>query len=1238
MTGPEAPQLLPLSDNQLRQLLAPVGFADWPAAARSLQRLADEPAAAQALADFLPTLLLNLTEAANPDKVLVSLERLARSVPERPAFFRDLAGDPRAVEILVTLLASSQFLTEILLRHPHYFERLAQHKHLAQTKSPAQFYERTQEAIAPWTEPQDQLNALRRFQRWELLRIGTCDLLGLLDLPTVTAQLSHLADSLAQACLAIAARQTDTDPAGFAVIGMGKLGGEELNYSSDIDLLFLSSSGSTQYQRLGERLIDALTQVTAEGFLYRVDMRLRPWGSVGPLVTSVGTYLSYLRQNARLWEKQALLKARVIAGNREAGAEFLRRAEPLIFDSAGDLVRADVRAMKTKIESHLRQQGRDWGEVKLGQGSIRDIEFVTQYLQLAYGDTHPEIRSHNTLDALARLYAAGFVSPDEYRVLADGYTFLRPVEHWLQMMHYRQTHTLPSEPEPLTLLAQRLGFQGPSAGDKFLARYQQHTAAIRTVYQAHLGDEDRDGEKGNPGPAHRSSSTRPPAPVAQHLARLSPSYLEVFTEAEIEHHAELAEQLDADHLVHVEAVPQEGGRWRVSIIGYDYLGELSLICGLLFVHGLNILDGQVFTYQPLARTRLSTPVWRPQGQPWQRPASSTARPDSRRKIVDVFTVRPIKGKLAADFWQRYADDLAALLRRLEAGEQREVQGEVAKRFANALRQFEGASPRLYPIEIVVDNASSEQYTLLNIDALDTVGFLYEFANALAMNGVYIARVIIETVGSRVQDTLYVTDAHGRKITAPNKERELRAAVVLIKHFTHLLPLSPNPEAALLHFRQFLGQLFTRPNWPDELTSLEQPDVLDALARLLGVSDFLWSDFLRMQHANLFPVVRDVDALATAKTMAQLRAELEALLQDAPDGEARREAINAFKDREMFRVDMRHILGHITEFGQFSRELSELAEVVVQAAFRLCYEGLLEQFGQPRLAADPERPCPISLCALGKFGGRELGFASDIELIFVYAGAGRTSGPNVISAREFYEKLVHEVINTIRAKREGIFEIDLRLRPYGRAGSLAVSLDSLRRYFAPDGSAWAYERQALVKLRPVAGDDEFSRQVLALRDDIVYNGQPFDVAAMRGMRERQIRHLVTAGTINAKHSPGGLVDVEYLVQGLQIAHGHRDPSLRLTNTREAMAALAAAGILSPEDYAQLHEAHIFLRRLINGLRMVRGNAWDLTVPPPDSEEFAFLARRLNYNGDLARLQDDLSRHTGNVQELSTRLLD
>jgi glutamate-ammonia-ligase adenylyltransferase len=218
----------------------------------------------------------------------------------------------------------------------------------------------------------------------------------------------------------------------------------------------------------------------------------------------------------------------------------------------------------------------------------------------------------------------------------------------------------------------------------------------------------------------------------------------------------------------------------------------------------------------------------------------------------------------------------------------------------------------------------------------------------------------------------------------------------------------------------------------------------------------------------------------------------------------------------------------------------------------------------------------------------------------------------------------------------MFEIDLQLRPYGRAGSKAVSLESFRNYFSSNGAAWEYERQALVKLRPVAGDRYFGKQLLAIRDKMLYESKSYDIAAIRAIRERQMRELVAGGTINAKFSPGALVDLEYLVQALQITHGHKDTTLRYTNTNKALKAIFNIKIISKSDFTKLNEAHIFLRKLIEALRIVRGSAKELTVPPTKSEEFAFLAKRLNYY-DTSDLWDDIVNYTDSVQKINKRIL-
>ncbi len=1147
-----------------------------------------------ALETVLPHLEVALRRVGEPQRVLAHFDRMMQVVGAA-RLLPQLAAYPRAADKLVTLFASSPYLSDILLANADDFTLLLDRRKLTRPKTVSVY---RAEALAgarglPFPE---QLLALRRYQRRQILRIGACDLWGFWDLERVTRQLSLLAEALVQAALSIAADACGIPPTGFAVLALGKLGGRELNYSSDIDLLFLVEDDSARYTPLAERLIDVLSRITEEGFLYRVDMRLRPWGRTGPLVTSVPGYLAYLERHARAWEKQALLKARPIAGDRGLAARVVRALPRFIFTLTADQARTAVREMKERIEEELRRRGREWGEVKLGEGSIRDVEFVVQYLQLVHGGRHPGVRGVSTRRVLERLHAHGFLSEGDYRVLLEGYTFLRTVEHHLQLMHNRQTHILPADPAALDDLARRLGYEGEDAAARLVRQYEQHREAIRQVWSRHLED----------SPAASRPVHGPPR-VQEHVLRMTPSYRQAFDADTLARHADMAARLGPDNLAEVEARPLTESLWEVTLVAYDYLGELSLITGLLFVYGMNIIEGQVFTYE-------------------ESPAGG------RRKIVDVFIVRPVRGRADQETWQRYRDDLAALLAHLEKGQWETAHRILAHRFVEAMSLHPDVADVLYPVDVEIDNETSDRYTILRIDATDTVGFLYEFTSALALNNIYIARVDVQTVGTRVRDTLWVTDREGRKITSPQRQQELRAATVLVKHFTHLLPRAPDPEAALTHFRQFLADLFARPGWHRELATLQAPATLEALARLLGVSHFLWDDFLRLQYEQLFPVLREVVELDLSKSKSTLWFEVRSALEQAESPAARRDALNAFKDREMFRIDMRYILGRIT-FEEFSAALTDLAEVVVEAAFRLCREELTAQYGHP-LRSDGSA-CPAAVFGLGKLGGREMGFASDIELMFVYDDSGHTSGPDMIPTSEFFERLVERFLHTIRARREGVFEVDLQLRPYGKAGSLAVSRRAFEEYFRPGGPAWPYERQALIRLRAIAGDPEFGRRIEALRDTFVYSGQPFDADAMRAMRERQLRHLVHGGTLNAKFSPGGLVDIEYLVQGLQITYGLPYPELRTPNTAEAMAVLADLGILSAEDHHRLREAHLFLRRLIEALRVVRGHAKDLTVPPPESEAFAYLARRMEYGRDVQGLYRDLLAHMAFVRELQAR---
>ena len=643
----------------------------------------------------------------------------------------------------------------------------------------------------------------------------------------------------------------------------------------------------------------------------------------------------------------------------------------------------------------------------------------------------------------------------------------------------------------------------------------------------------------------------------------------------------------------------------VTVAAADVPGALSLIAGSLTAHGFDIETGDLFMVRrPVAQRaaprggRFGPPRGRP-GTPAARPMPSRGSAQPAQLLLDRFVVRGTEG---ADPWDAIRPDLERAFTLLADGDAEGAQTLIIEGIERTLPRGEAPARAMDPVEIEIDTTSDPDATVLTIAGVDERGFLFEFANALAILQVSIRRAEVRTVEAASHDRFWVTTRDGSKLDDPARLEELRVVAVLIRQFTQLLPLAPDPGQALRQFGALARSMLAFSERRAAIAELGDERVLETLAAALGVSRYLWEDFLRFQHENLFPVLTDRLAMDAGKPVEQLQDELRAA------GPADVDTLNAFKDRELFRIDLRHISGR-TGFVDFSHELSDLAEVVVGEAAAQTERALRARHGSPRLASGA--PCRWTIAALGKFGGREIGFASDLELLTVYEGQGETDGDEPIPNAAYFEDFVRGVRDAIHAPREGIFELDLRLRPHGDSGSLANSIDQCRAYYAVRGEARQFERMALVRLRRVAGDVGLGRTLEALRDAFVYSGAPLDIPELLHMRERQAGELVAEGARNAKHSSGGLVDIEYFVQTLQIIAGATEPSVRTPNTVDAIAALADTGHIGYDDAVKLPEAYSFLRRLIGALRVVRGNARDLTIPPTGSREFEYLSRRLFY---------------------------
>ncbi len=466
------------------------------------------------LARALPVAVRNrfdllLTSSPAPERGLHYFERLRE---RQPAAFEHLTRATAGLRHLVALFTHSHFLSEEVLQHPEWAEQLLNAGELQNAISADVLRARLDADLPPGLP--DPLE-FAKFRRKQLLRIVVRDALGLDTLPAITAELSDLADVLVEVAYeriyrdlisryGVPREEGGSQTAHFAVIALGKLGGEELNYSSDIDLMFLySDAGSTDgaesitnkefFKRAANQLTELLSAYTAEGMCYRVDLRLRPDGSLGEACISLEGARKYYAERARDWELQMLIKARVAAGHRPTGRALLEFIEPRTYRTTLDFsaieqlsltrerLNEKLAAKQAKRGLSTRIRERTSLDVKLERGGIRDIEFLVQCLQRLHGGAEPWVRHGGTMLALARLQDKDFLSGAEYGRLASAYQFLRHLEHRLQFEDDLQTHVLPQDSETLELLARRMPGGGTAAS--LMRELRGHFERVTEIYE-----------------------------------------------------------------------------------------------------------------------------------------------------------------------------------------------------------------------------------------------------------------------------------------------------------------------------------------------------------------------------------------------------------------------------------------------------------------------------------------------------------------------------------------------------------------------------------------------------------------------------------------------------------------------------------------------------------------------------------------------------------------------------------
>ena len=437
----------------------------------------------------------------NPDMALNNWERFVEAMDNPSMHYEELLAQPTQLEILLGIFSRSQFLSNTLIRTPALWEWVRDPKNLHQERDRTLIEDELKLFSETTREDKEWLNVIRRFRKRDLLRIGTRDMYLGMPIESITKDLSNLADAIIQISFQRVWDEIEKDTPGISkqarnglcILAFGKLGGQELNYSSDVDLVgiydaHLDECISPKYFSSAlEKLLHSLSKHTIEGHAYRVDFRLRPYGSSGELVKSTADVLEYYKNKASLWERQAALKMRAIAGNVALGTTFLNELKPYMLTVSSDQeIVHSIQHMRKLSMKQNRQKEDTLSNVKTGSGGIREIEFLVQGLQLIHAPQgYPEILTGNTLEGLDKLIHSHLLKAETGLQLKKDYIFLRRVEHYLQIMEDQQKHSLPKNPIELEALAKRmLGRKADS--NAFLKELTKRQDRVRKAYQTQL--------------------------------------------------------------------------------------------------------------------------------------------------------------------------------------------------------------------------------------------------------------------------------------------------------------------------------------------------------------------------------------------------------------------------------------------------------------------------------------------------------------------------------------------------------------------------------------------------------------------------------------------------------------------------------------------------------------------------------------------------------------------------------
>ncbi len=483
--------------------LAALGFAQPKESATNLEILArgspHAPASvrrSELLETLAPMLLDEISRLPDPDLALRNLADFITAVGARTSFLALLEQHPSTRRVLLSLFASSSYLSTLFIRHPDMLDTLVRSDLARRRRHREEMDRELFGLVNASTDFESRLDAIRTFRHQEFLRIAIADVAGDLELREVEAELTLLAETVLSQALALASTELAPNfeiPAALKLscIAMGRLGAGEMSYNSDLDLIFVYESGADAMigreiaARVAQKLIGILEARTREGYAYKLDLRLRPSGNQGPLVTSLEGFREYHRQSSAVWERQALVRARVVAGDRELGEAVEAAREEFVFGrglSSAEI--AEIARMRTRMENEIGAESKTRLNLKQGHGGLVDVHFVAQMMALAHGHRYIALRKRATRDLLRELEWLQLLTRDEAAALRDGYEFIARLENRLRIESDQPAWALPTDPSALGPLARRMGYQGNAGPPRLLNDLRARREAIRTAFES----------------------------------------------------------------------------------------------------------------------------------------------------------------------------------------------------------------------------------------------------------------------------------------------------------------------------------------------------------------------------------------------------------------------------------------------------------------------------------------------------------------------------------------------------------------------------------------------------------------------------------------------------------------------------------------------------------------------------------------------------------------------------------